>query len=80
MLHPHGLEPVPIYLELDEPAPFDECLDIERGHERRWDCLAGEAPVQCRHHRISRVENSGLTEVLCLHCGLEWLETGGAGP
>jgi hypothetical protein len=36
--------------------------------------------VQCRHHRISRVENSGLTEVLCLHCGLEWLETGGAGP
>lgn len=42
--------------------------------EKRWDLLVGDYPKACQHIRISRSTSAGLTDVLCLSCGHEWLE------
>jgi hypothetical protein len=74
-------QPMPVHLELPDHDAIECDLDRQLGlaprvqrelRDRRWDCLAGEAPVHCGHHRISRVEDAGLIEVVCLTCGHEW--------
>ena len=75
------IEPTPVYLDpgFDHDAierELDEQLGIEPKprRERSWDCLAGEAPVVCQHSHISRSTSGGLTDVVCLSCGHEYLE------
>lgn len=61
-------------------ATIERELDAQLGltpkprRERAWDCLAGEAPIVCQHVRISRSSSAGLTDVVCLTCGHEYLE------
>lgn len=77
------IEPVAVYLDpgFDHDA-IERELDEQMGltpkpkRERSWDCLAGEAPIVCGHARISRSTSAGLTDVVCLTCGHEYLEVG----
>lgn len=72
---------IPVYFELGLDherieRELDEQLGLEPKprRERAWDCLAGEAPVPCRHHRIERAQLPGRAVVTCLGCEHEWFE------
>lgn len=70
-------------LDFVDHAEIERQLDAQLGlepapkRERAWDCLAGEAPVPCRHVRIDRSYRDGITDVVCLGCGFEWMEVEG---
>lgn len=76
----------PMPLDYIDHAEVERQLDTQLGlpvraarvkRERAWDCLAGEAPVPCRHVRIDRSHRDGITDVVCLGCGFEWMEVNG---
>jgi hypothetical protein len=80
------IEAFPLYIEFDsgiDHAAIERELDQQLGlqpkpkRERAWECLAGEAPMPCRHPHVSRSTSSGLTDVVCLDCEHEWLEASG---
>lgn len=74
---------VPVHIDFPDHDAIEAELDAQLGlepiplRERPWDCLAGEIPVACTHARISRSTEHGLSDVVCLSCGHEWVEVEG---